>query len=413
MLRAAVSIVAFALVALANPAPEGAFATAHAQSAPAAIVVAPDARLAGDLRRTRLIVDLSASIPFHAFVLADPYRVVVDLPQIAFGMGAQAGRQGRGLVSAYRFGLIAPGKSRMVLDLTGPATIDKAFVLDAVDDQPARLVVDLVATDRDNFLRAASEEQTGAVPPPAFAGLPPAQGASTLPVVVLDPGHGGIDSGAVTPGGFQEKAIVLEFARVLAAKIDATGRFRTVLTRSDDSFVTLSGRIAVARTHGAALFVSIHADTLPDPFGVRGATIYTLSDTASDAQSARYAEKENRADLIAGVDLSAEPDDVADILIDLMRRETKTFSNQFASVLIDQFKAAATLNKNPHRSAGFKVLRAPDVPSVLLELGYLSNTKDVKLLTSDEWRGKAADAALAAIDAFFAARSRDARATSN
>ena len=146
---------------------------------------------------------------------------------------------------------------------------------------------------------------------------------------------------------------------------------------------------------------------------MRGATIYTLSDKASDAEAARYAEKENRADAIAGVDLSAEPEDVADILIDLTRRETKSFSNQFAKTLIDEFRAAATLNKNPHRSAGFRVLKGPDVPSVLLELGYLSNKQDAKLLMSDDWRGHVTDAALAAIDSFFAARQRDIRATSN
>ena len=206
---------------------------------------------------------------------------------------------------------------------------------------------------------------------------------------------------------------MLGFARILAEKIDATKRYRAVLTRSDDSFVTLGGRISVARANHAALFISIHADTLPDPFGVRGATIYTLSDHASDAETARYAEKENRADLIAGVDLSAEPDDVADILIDLTRRETRSFSTQFAKVLVDQLRAAATLNKNPHRSAGFLVLKAPDVPSVLLELGYLSNSQDVKLLTSDEWRGRATDAVLAAIEGFFRPVSRDASATSN
>jgi N-acetylmuramoyl-L-alanine amidase len=143
---------------------------------------------------------------------------------------------------------------------------------------------------------------------------------------------------------------------------------------------------------------------LHDPFGVRGATIYTLSDRASDAASARYAEQENKADAIAGVDLGAEPGDVADILIDLTRRETKTFSNRFAAVLIDEFKDAATLNKNPHRSAGFMVLKAPDVPSVLLELGYLSSKDDVKQLTSDTWRDHATDAVVAAVDAFFKQR---------
>jgi N-acetylmuramoyl-L-alanine amidase len=378
---------------------------------------ASDARLAGDAKRTRLVVDLSEPVALESFLLADPYRVVVDLPEIAFTVKPEVGRHGRGLVSAFRFGLIAAGRSRIVLDLTGPALIDKAFVLDPVEGQPARLVIDLVASDRDAFVEAAARQKgirpgelTGSLDAVA-APAPP--GASGLPVIVIDPGHGGIDSGAVTAKGDQEKTIVLDFASTLAAKIDATKRYRAILTRSDDTFVTLAGRIAVARTNQAALFISIHADTLPDPFGVRGATIYTLSDHASDAETARYAEKENRADLIAGVNLSAEPDDVADILIDLTRRETKSFSSRFAKVLVDQFRQAATLNKNPHRSAGFLVLKAPDVPSVLLELGYLSNSQDVKLLTSDEWRGRATDAVLAAIEGFFSPVSRDASATSN
>jgi N-acetylmuramoyl-L-alanine amidase len=382
------------------------------------LIRAGAARLAGDDQRTRLILDLSSSISFRAFILADPYRVVVDLPQLAFDMPQEAGHQARGLVSAYRFGLIAAGKSRIVLDLTGPAAIDKAFVLEAADNQPARLVIDLVRTERSAVLEALAAQQRGSRDAQhteaALSRPAPSEGVRPgAPMVVIDPGHGGIDSGAVASMGQTEKSIVLEFAKVLAAKIGATGRYRTALTRSDDSFVSLSGRIGFARAQGAALFISIHADTLPDPFGVRGATIYTLSDTASDAESARYAEKENRADLIAGVDLSSEPDDVADILIDLTRRETRGFSNQFARLLTDEFRSAATLNKNPRRSAGFRVLKASDVPSVLLELGYLSNRRDARLLMSQDWRERTTDAVLTAVDAFFAAKTRDARATSN
>jgi N-acetylmuramoyl-L-alanine amidase len=377
---------------------------------------ATEARLAGDARRTRLIVDLTGSLAIRAFALADPYRIVVDLPEIEFTLSQSAGQTGRGLVSQYRFGLMAPGKSRIVMDLVGPAVIDKAFVLDAADGQPARLVIDLAASDRDAFLAAIAEQRRAGLGPeearPA-AEPPPAAAAPGLPTVVIDPGHGGIDSGAVTPKGDEEKAIVLDFARRLAAKIEATGRYRAVLTRSDDSFVSLADRVSTARKNQAALFISIHADTLPDPFGVRGATVYTLSDTASDAESARYAEKENRADLIAGLDLSAQTDAVADILFDLTRRETKTFSNKFARVLTDRFKAAVTLNKNPRRSAGFWVLRAPDVPSVLLELGYLSNRQDAKLMLSDAWREQATDALVAAVDGFFAEGRSDPRDTSN
>ncbi|WP_284311722.1 N-acetylmuramoyl-L-alanine amidase [Labrys miyagiensis] len=416
-----------ALAAQGGPAP----VPAMTQAAPAPAVTAPapaqadalvasDARLAGDEKRTRLIVDLNGptdKLNFRVFVLADPYRVVVDLPQIAFNIAPDIGKHGRGLISAYRFGLIAQGKSRIVMDPTGPVSVDKSFLLDAVDNQPARLVIDLVKTDRSAFLRTVAAQKASDM----TATPPPPQGADTLlpeiqpglPIVVVDPGHGGIDAGATSPSGEQEKSIVLEFAKKLAEKINATGRYRAVLTREDDTFITLSGRIQFARANRASLFVSVHADTLHDPFGVRGATIYTLSDKASDAESARYAEQENKADAIAGVDLTAEPGDVADILIDLTRRETKTFSNRFAKVLIDEFQAAATLNKNPHRSAGFMVLTAPDIPSVLLELGYLSSRDDVKLLTSDDWRNRATDAVVTAVDAFFTQRRQNQPAVSN
>jgi N-acetylmuramoyl-L-alanine amidase len=405
---------------ITQPATTTAPAVATPHALPPAALMASDARLAGDEKRTRMIVDLNGptdKLNFRVFVLADPYRVVVDLPQIEFNVPPNTGKLGRGVVSAYRFGLIAPGKSRIVMDLTGPVSVDKSFLLDAVDDQPARLVIDLVKTDRPAFMRTVAAQRasdmtaTPTAPPGADALLPATQPG--LPIVVVDPGHGGIDMGATSPSGEQEKSIVLEFARKLAEKINATGRYRAVLTRNDDTFITLSGRIEFARANKASLFISVHADTLHDPFGVRGATIYTLSDKASDAESARYAEQENKADAIAGVDLTAEPGDVADILIDLTRRETKFFSNRFAKVLIDEFQAAATLNKNPHRSAGFMVLTAPDIPSVLLELGYLSSRDDVKLLTSDDWRNRATDAVVTAVDAFFTQRRQNQPAVSN
>lgn len=366
-------------------------------------VVATDARLAGDMQRTRFIVDLSHSVEPSAFLLAEPSRVVIELPQIGFSIAPDLGRAGRGLVSAFRFGVVARGKSRIVLDLARPAVIDQVFVLQPVDDQPARLVLDLIGTDD-----AAFRAVVAAQPPRAPQQIPePAReksAAAGLPLIVIDPGHGGIDSGAVTANGDLEKAIVLDFAQTLAEKLVQSGRYDALLTRSDDTFVSLADRVRIARESKAALFLSIHADTLTDPFGVRGATIYTLSEKASDADAEKYAEKENRSDAIAGVDLAAEPDEVADILIDLTRRETKTFSTRFARQLVDEFRAAATLNKNPLRSAGFRVLRAADVPSVLLELGYLSNAQDAKLLISPEWRDRTTDAVLRSVDGFFNAR---------
>jgi N-acetylmuramoyl-L-alanine amidase len=392
-------ILGMGLLALAAVAP----AAAQTADPPA---IATDARLGGDNLRTRLVMDIDRPVPVRAFTLADPYRVVIDLPDVNFQLPDGRGAQKRGLISAFRYGLFAPGKARIVIDATGPVSVDKAFVLDPIDDQPARLVVDLVKTDRATFLRTVTRAEA---PRPEgerrpFPSENPVKKAEDKPVVVLDPGHGGLDPGATSTGGGSEKDIVLAFALRLKERLSASGRYQVVMTRSSDTFVALGDRVKVARENGAALFVSVHADTLSDPFGVRGATVYTLSETASDEQAARLAEKENRADVIAGIDLSEEPEEVAGILIELAQRETKTFAMQFARTLVGELRTSLRLNKNPVRSAGFRVLRAPDVPSVLLELGYLSSAEDVKLMTSESWRDKATGSVVEAIDGFFRLR---------
>jgi N-acetylmuramoyl-L-alanine amidase len=226
------------------------------------------------------------------------------------------------------------------------------------------------------------------------------------PLVMIDPGHGGIDSGTrLAPSDNPEKAIVLELGLRLRDKIDAGGKYRVAMTRSDDTFVPLGDRVSLARARHAALFISIHADALaPREGDAHGATVYTLSDKASDAAAARLAEAENRADAIAGLDLAAESDDVADILIDLARRETKTFSVQFARTLLRELRTATKLHKAPLKSASFRVLKAPDVPSVLVEVGYVTNSQDIKSLTSEVWREHTAESIMRAIDAFFATR---------
>jgi N-acetylmuramoyl-L-alanine amidase len=202
-----------------------------------------------------------------------------------------------------------------------------------------------------------------------------------------------------------EKSIVLDFAHQLREKLEKTGKFRVEMTRSDDRFVALADRVRFARNGQASLFISIHADALPRRGGeVRGATIYTLSETASDAEAARLAETENKADLIAGVDLRDEPNEVADILIDLAQRETKSFSLHFAKNLVGELRNSARLHKPPMKSAGFRVLKAPDIPSVLIELGFVTNAQDLKLLTSDAWRARAADSVVQAIHTFFRLR---------
>jgi N-acetylmuramoyl-L-alanine amidase len=223
------------------------------------------------------------------------------------------------------------------------------------------------------------------------------------PMVVLDPGHGGIDDGTRSAGGISEKTIVLEFCLLLRDRIEKTGKYRVAMTRSDDTFISLAERVSMARARKASLFVSVHADALRRG-EAQGATVYTLSERASDAAAARFAEAENRADVIAGLDLTGEPTEVADILVDLAKRETKAFSVQFARGLVNELRNAARLHREPLKAAGLRVLRAPDVPSVLVELGFVTNRDDVKSLTSEAWRGRAADAVVKAIDRYFTTR---------
>jgi N-acetylmuramoyl-L-alanine amidase len=371
--------------------------------------IASDVRLAGDSQQTRFILDLDQNFPVRAFALADPYRVVVDMPQINFRLPAGSGSTARGLIKAFRYGLVMPGGSRIVLDLEGPARIEKAFVLDAANGQPPRMVIELEAIDHAGFVQSLAVESRPELRPAvevsAPAATPVAPPADSRPVVVLDPGHGGIDNGTQAANGVLEKTIVLDFALALRDRIDKGGKYRAVLTRADDTFIPLAERVRMARNQGAALFVSIHADALPRGEGdAQGATIYTLSDRASDAEAERLADAENKADAIGGVNLTEEPTDVADILIDLAQRETRTFSNRFARQLIGEMKTTVRMHKNPLKSAGFKVLKAPDVPSVLIELGYVSNKGDLQFLVSDAWRSRTVVSVAQAIDLFFAKR---------
>jgi N-acetylmuramoyl-L-alanine amidase len=371
---------------------------------PDSFPVATDARLGGDETQTRFIMDLTRKIDLHAFTLADPYRVVVDIPQVVFRLPPKSGEGGRGLITAFRFGLVMQGGSRMVFDLAKPVRIDKAYVIDVADGAPARLVLDLAATDRENFLRRIALDNRVArrEAPPATL---PENSSDPRPLVVLDPGHGGIDTGTRAPSGELEKDIVLDFTQRLREHIEKAGKYRVFMTRTDDTFVPLGERVRVARNAGAALFVSIHADALPHGEGdAQGASVYTVSETASDSEAARLAEKENRADVIAGVDLKAEPDDVADILIDLAQRETKSYSMQFAHRLVGELKTVTRVHKMPLKSAGLRVLRAPDVPSVLVELGYVSNREDLHSLLSANWRNRTADSIAQAIDGYFGTR---------
>jgi len=373
--------------------------------------IARDARVGGDLGKTRFVADLSKPVDFRVFTLADPYRVVVDLPEVNFQMPPKLGTEGRGLVSAFRYGLFSPGKSRIVIDVVKPVAVEKAFVQDAANGNPARLVIDLAAISAREFSERAGEMTVVGEPPQSARDreqsdpLAKAQRnqRNPKPVIVIDPGHGGVDPGAIGKGGTMEKEVVLAFSRALKKKLDTRGNFDVFLTRDEDIFIPLAERVDIAHHHNANLFISIHADALAERYAklVRGATIYTLSEEASDEQARLLAAKENSADLIAGMQFDEAQDEVSMILLDLMRRETKNYSIAFGRTMLTKLKGHMQLNKKPMRSADFRVLRAPDIPSVLLELGYLTNPKDEKLLKSAEWRKKVAHRMARAVEAFF------------
>ena len=372
------------------------FAGAFAQPA-----IALGSRIEAESGQERLIFDLTGPVKISARPLADPDRIIIDIADLEFRLDPSAGRNTglSKLIKAFRFGLFAPGRSRIIIDLAQPATII-ATRIDPLKDG-SRLIIELASTDAASFAAAASAAAAKAPDvPPALSSAPLAPRPSGKAVIVIDPGHGGVDTGAIGKHGEQEKAIVFEFARVLKAKIEAEGLFHAVLTREEDIFLPLAERVRRARENNAALFLSIHADTLAAPH-VEGATVYTLSARASDAEAARIAEQENLADQAAGLEGKAEAVEVDDILFELTRRETHAYSRDFSKTLISKWKDAGNLNKNPSRAAGFVVLKAHDVPSILLELGYLSSEKDLTRLTSPQWREQAAMKLAEAIKVYF------------
>ncbi len=371
----------------------------HGHAAP---VVAVETRTETDGDKTRLVFTLSQPVAAKVLALEGPDRLVIDLPTVNFQLPADAGRKASGVVRGFRYGLFAPGRSRIVVDLAQPALPVRVSVEPVGGNVASELVIELRRVDRAVFGRAAKAALDELPPPPATAASTATPRAGdNRPVVVLDPGHGGIDVGATGIGNVQEKDVVFGFAQLLKQKLERSGRVRVVMTRENDVFIALGERVRIARQANAALFVSIHADSIANAAEVRGLTVYTGSDRATDAESARLAEAENRADAAAGFEQPENREDVADILDDLTKRETRTYSALFARTVVAQMGGAGRLTKNPHRSAGFRVLRAPDVPSALVELGYLSSKSDMEMMLTAEWREKASDLLSASVMEFL------------
>jgi N-acetylmuramoyl-L-alanine amidase len=421
--------------------------------------------------KTRVVLDLSGGVPYRTLLLANPYRLVIDLDGVQWHLGPDGAPPGKGLVSGLRYGTYSGETRRLVIDLAGPVALQQTALIAGSGTVAARLVLDIAPTSANQFQAgaaggsgpslvalpdltpatgsdpAAATQLAAAIDPSATAPTPdlkpggaatdqanilltaatnstptasplgnsdrsvvslgfppplkpPPSAGPVRPLIMLDPGHGGVDPGTVGTTGYFEKTLTLAMALELKRQIEADGRFRVQLTRDTDIFIPLRDRIAISRAAHADIFISLHADSNATA-GHRGATVYTLSENASDAEAEALAAKENKADLIAGVDLTNENQMVTSILIDLAQRETKNQSVRLADYMVQELANGTLLNRNTHRFAGFAVLKAPDVPSILLELGYLSNKQDEKLLKTKAYRRKMAKAILEAIADYF------------
>lgn len=363
------------------------------------------ARIGEHQDRTRLVIELSDPVNLRAFSLANPDRVVIDMPEVSWRLGAPPRPSGFGSVKSYRYGQFRVGNSRMVIDLNQPVSVSDTLVIPPSSGFGYRVVIDLFPTTRPKFdaqagwpadlkKRESDAEKLAAM---IAAQQTPAGGKK---VIVLDPGHGGLDAGTTGVNGLMEKDLALAEGLKLARVLRSRG-YSVVMTRDSDSFIPLRQRVAIARGNRADLFIALHADSNPDP-SITGTSIYTLNDGRSDREAAALARRENQSDIIAGVDLSGDNNPVAPILINLAQRDTRNRSSEFATnALKSMGQVTDILARSPHRSASLAVLVAPDVPAVLIELGYLSNTGDADQMNSDSWRAKMASAIADAVDAQF------------
>ncbi|WP_246806211.1 N-acetylmuramoyl-L-alanine amidase [Rhizobium lusitanum] len=355
-------------------------------------LLAYGARIAGDEARTRIVVDMDREPTFTVHYLNNPVRVVVDLPATAFGFPA-ADLKPSGLFKDIRYGTMDANSARIVLTAKKPVKLVAAKAQADEGGKGYRLVLDAEMLPPEQFAELVKQQSWTAADTAKDVGpVDPTQ--KTDPntfLVAVDAGHGGIDAGATgTDGATQEKDITLAFAKIFADKLNAQPGIKAFLTRDKDQYLSLSERVTIARQNHASLFISLHADTLKQK-DIRGATVYTISDKASDRLAGEVADRENDSDRIAGTEAQAQPAAVADILLDLTRRETQAFSISLAQDVLSSFNGQISMINNPHRHAGFQVLTAPDVPSILLELGFLSNKEDEKLLLDADWRQKVAD----------------------
>ena len=402
---AAMSAMLLCGVVLAQETPAPA---APEASVPATLPTVMDVRVSATPERARLIIDLGTQTQFSLTSLSNPDRLAIDVRAGAITLAAPQGvPSGEGMVSGFAVQQIGPDRVRTTLTLSAPAQVQQAYVLDPFEEQPARLVVDIIPATPEQFAANVKNDLTAAsgIIPRAVADVPTPAGGSELPIatkplVVIDPGHGGIDSGAETASGVKEKDIVLAFGLKLQQLLVESGRFDVALTREDDSYLKLEERVALARSNKADLFISIHADSFQQP-EIRGASVYTRDENATDVLDKVLADGENRSDVVAGYTMPQTAPAVVDILVDLMRREMRVQSFMAAQSIVHQLEPSVELRRFPVRQADFLVLQAPDVPSVLIELGFLSNAEDMSNLLETGWQDRTADAVARGISLYF------------
>lgn len=366
---------------------------------------------------------MSQGVTAEVFTLAEPYRVVIDMPEVAFKLPDGTGQGASGLIKAFRYGLFSADKGRVVIDTDGPVRIADARMQTTENGVTFEIRLLPISVAEFGSGTGANREPKAKQPEnpqpqlstinktPAPTNKSQAKSAAkpAQPVIVIDPGHGGIDPGAVGVSNLLEKDVVLGVAKALRTQLKRAGAYDVYMTRDKDVFLPLQKRVSISRGYGADLFVSLHADSVSDinaATTIRGASVYTLSNRASDALARQMAEKENASDALAGIssDESERMSDVRSILADLIQRETANFSTEFSNVLLRQLRRDVSLTRGPRRSAAFTVLKQSHAPSVLIELGYMSNPGDERMMRTEAWRNRMAKSIAKAIKKYFEKR---------
>lgn len=367
-------------------------------------------RIGQGIGSVRIVFDADSKFDYKVFTLSSPNRLVIDTQGVDVAPAVSRNNDKNVFVDNVRVGATGISGIRIVFDLQKPVIIKKAFMLPPQSNFNWRFAIDLEASSErefasklgnthalssDDYNSADVKTNTRPVDTPAVA-----SNRGKRKIIVIDAGHGGVDPGAIGYNGTYEKNITLSMAKELKELLDKNSKYKVYLTRSRDVFIPLRDRVKISRSHDADLFISVHADSARNRKAV-GLSVYTLSETASDKEAAALAEKENKADIVAGLNFAEHSKEVSDILLNLAQRETNNSSAEFATLLSGEMSRIAKTVSNTHRFAGFAVLKAPDVPSVLLELGYLSNPVEERQLRQKSYRRKLADAAVKAIDKYF------------